>query len=92
MYVNYPTDTRVTVSTSDNTSAKFDLDFATKNVPPEIDAWLNGLGWGLACNHPDTLEALYQKSGNAVVGTGYFTWNEAVAWEWYMMMSLGGND
>lgn len=93
MFSGFPTDTKITIFTTDNTSCQFNFDAPQHNVPVEVSTWLNELGWGSPCTHPDTGEQLYQKAGHAgSIGISYFTWSEAVAWEWYMMMSLGGND
>ena len=91
MYANYPDQTKIVPQNTGN-GVEFNQVQDNHAVPMGVDAWLQQLGWGTPCNDPDTTEPLYQKSGNQDVGSKYFKWYEAIAWEWYMMMSLGGSD
>jgi len=59
-------------------------------VPQGIPKWLQDMGWTTSTNDPDTEEMLFQRQGDEQNSTMYFRWYEAVAYEWFRMMTLGG--
>lgn len=66
------------------------VDTPREDVPSEVDNWLRSRGWTTPSNHPDTGEPLYEKNGDAYASPYLFRWHEAVAWESYIFLSIGG--
>ena len=71
-----------------------------EDCPTQVKEWLQGLGWSVATHHPDTGEPLFRKDATKNVpniGTvdltdgHYYRWSEAVAWEMFFFMSIGGS-
>ena len=80
---------QVTTHASANT-VEYKYSGAYQYVPVGIPVFLQDMGWNTTCNDPDTEEMLFQKQGDPNISTMYFRWYEAVAYEWFRMMTLGG--
>lgn len=71
---------------------KPELTIPHQAVPSDVHDWLTeNMGWGVAVSrHPDTSERLYEKPN--CVPNASLTWCEAVAYESYRFLSLGGKE
>jgi hypothetical protein len=57
----------------------------SNDTPEEVKGWLRDRGWTYNTDDPNTGDELY----TSVSRTGYFTWSEAVAYEFYRFINLG---
>lgn len=60
----------------------------TNETPDEIKGWLGKRGWSYSGDDPNTGDELWHNTNR----TGYFTWAEAVAYEFYRFINLGANN
>jgi len=85
-----PTGTTIRTNAS-GSGVQLELDFDYQDTPPKVDEFLKKVGWSEHySNHPNTQETLYQKIGDEDTQGMYFTWVEAMAYEWYRTITLGG--
>jgi hypothetical protein len=89
MYNAWPDSTRI-ITTSTSNGIQFDMHHDEHRVPPNIEQFLGELGWTSQCNDPDTREQLYTKVSDLDLSNKHFKWYEAIAYEWYRTMTLGG--
>jgi hypothetical protein len=61
-----------------------------QTTPMNIDKFLKELGWTQNNVDPDNNDELYQKQNDQEISLMHFRWYEAVAYEWYRTMTLGG--
>lgn len=80
-------------------SVTLSINIPQEECPLRIDAYLKEIGWQTNSWCPNTGEPLYSKNdeihneqGILENGTSgyYFRWHEAIAYEFYKMMTIGG--
>ena len=89
MYDSFPVASKVTANTTGN-GIELYAQPSNHDVPAKIQDFLTGMGWNTGTYDPDTNEQLFQKMSDVDISNYYFRWPEAMAYEWYRMMSLGG--
>ena len=84
-YMGAPSGTRIVANSSGN-NVQMEMQFDYEDTPAKVDQFLKKLGWTEHfTNHPDT-----QKIGDVDTENMYFSWIEAMGYEWYRMITLGG--
>lgn len=91
MFGTYPRNTTVRVSGNGNPNQIcLDLDGEKDQYTPgPVGDWLRKQGWNPVGTHPDTDADLWQHSNNVGYPTGYFLWEQAVAYEMFLFMNIG---
>lgn len=100
MFTQMPTNTTNTPVVNGN-QLEFNPQFQNREVPESQKEFITKLGWKTAGYHPDTQEELYRKPppDNATseviaawdyeLGSGYWHWYEAVAYEFSKFINIG---
>ena len=101
MYTQQPQPTSTQPIIDGMNSMSFSINFQIREVPDKMDDFLQKTGWMSCGAHPDTREKLYRKPcpDNATdeiqkewpyeLGSGYWHWYEAVAYEFGKFMTIG---
>lgn len=63
------------------------IDIPTRVTPLDVSSWLLSRGWVVGPSHPDTGEVLYCREAG---DPHHWTWTEAIAYECYRFLSIGG--
>ncbi len=90
MFRAYPSTTKITTQVGGSQNeVRLNLQWDTQDVPEDIEKWLLAAGWTGGNYCPDTNQELFtnfEKTKN----TSYFFWYEAVSYEYFWMMTIGG--
>ena len=78
----------IPVATANEVS--FNFSGTPQATPNNVDQFLKKLGWTQNNVDPDNDDELYQKQNDPEISLMHFRWYEAVAYEWYRMMTIGG--
>lgn len=90
MYHVLPGYTRIEfVHGSQSDSLQANVVGPTQDTPEDVDEWLKAGGWTVAGKDYDNQLALYQNH-QKTKGAGYFYWYEAIAYEHFWFMTVGG--
>lgn len=85
-YPYYPNGLTLRTSSSSN-GFTIDLDTPTVVTPLDVHNWLISIGWQSASTCPDTGQKLYTRTDG---DPHHWTWTEAIAYETYKFLTLGG--
>ena len=88
-YPSFPDPTSIRTGSTSG-SITLDLHTPTHVTPNDVDTWLKANRWHSPCTDPDSGEVLYQKHSTPECNGAYFRWYEAVAYECYRFLSIGG--
>ncbi len=91
-WLNLPMPTRVSIVPSGSTY-DITLDVPEEQVPLDVNKFLKDAGWQQYNFHTETREPIYEKAITEVSGleqTHYCRWSEAMAYEFYRFLTIGG--
>lgn len=87
-YPFYPDPTMLRTGSTSGTLT-IDLDLPTVVTPLDVDGWLMDIGWHSHSTCPDTGQKLYIRAEG---DPHHWTWTEAIAYETYKFLTLGGHE
>jgi hypothetical protein len=90
MFRNWPDSTKVMAEATTSNNIQLFSKHEKEETPTDIKNFLAGLGWQATMKHPDNEDDLWSKPGDMEIASFYFRWYEAVAYEWYRMLTIGG--
>lgn len=90
MLTGFPQHTGVVATTSNCPTLSLGIQTNARDCPPNVYSFLMQMGWSSGTVHPDTSEPMFQKFSDENISTGYFTWSEAMIYEWFRVLSVGG--
>jgi len=92
MFRHFPQHTKVLVNTPQDGHINLELDFDESEYTPDvIGEYLIHHGWTRTAAHPDTQQDLFQHHGMSETESGYYTWEQAVAFQLFLFMNIGAS-
>lgn len=85
------TNTRLTSQKESSPWITMGIEHREHTLPQEVSSWLCSKGWSMSGHDPDTMEPLFIPPSNYKTSLLFYKWFEAIAYEYFWMMTIGGN-